>query len=122
MRLEDGVLPAVVAKLEDGDVAIGGGAGEEAASLVRGPADNVDRGLVEREIKDALPGAGLLAPDEDLAVVAGRGEDVAVFGVGPGDGPYCAVMSFVLRVGLARLERYTGDGRAEAYIPLECLD
>ena len=69
--VEDGVLPAVVAELEDRDVAVGGGAGQEAACFVGGPRHDVDRGLVQGEVEDALPGAGLLAPDEDFAVVAG---------------------------------------------------
>lgn len=40
------VLEGVVLELEDGDVAIGGGACKQAARLVRGPRDHVDRGLV----------------------------------------------------------------------------
>ena len=81
------MVDSVVLELEDGDVAVGGGAGEQAAGLVRGPGDDVDRGLVQGEVVDALPLGGLLGalflPDEDLAVVARGGEDVAVLGMGP---------------------------------------
>lgn len=70
----DVVDGAAVLELEDGDVAVGGGTGEEAAGFVGGPGDDVDRGLVQGEVVYALPlrrllGA-LLLPDEDFAVVA----------------------------------------------------
>lgn len=90
MGVEDLVGPAVIAELEDANVAVGRGAGKETAALVRGPGDHVDGGCVEGEIEDLGPGAAagggccvlvLLAPDEDLAIVGGGGEDGAEFGV-----------------------------------------
>lgn len=84
------MVEAVVLELEDTDVAVRRGTGEEAAGLVRGPSDDVDRGLVEGEVVDSLPlvvlGA-LFFPDEDLAIVPCRRQDVAVFGMRPGDAP-----------------------------------
>lgn len=78
----------VIEELEHGDVAVGGGAGEEAAGFVRGPGEGVDRGLVESDVVDALPLSGaVLAVDVHVAGVGGGGEDGAEFGVGPGDGP-----------------------------------
>lgn len=67
---ECGVVEVVVLKLDDGDAAVGGGAGQEAAGLVGRPGDDVDGGLVQGEFEDALPRALLLAPDEYLAIVA----------------------------------------------------
>lgn len=95
-----GVVDGVVLELEDADVAVGRGAGEEAAGLVRGPGHDVDRGLVQGVVVDALPlrallGA-LLLPDEDLAVEARRGEDVAVLGVRPGDAPNRSLVTVCL--------------------------
>lgn len=71
--------PGVVFEFEDGDVAVGGGAGEKAAGFVRCPGDEVYGGGVEGDFVDFLPRRGLFAPDYDFAVVRGRGEDVAVF-------------------------------------------
>lgn len=82
MRGELDVAPVALVELKDGDIAVRGGAGEEAAAFVRGPGDDVDGGVVVGEIGDFGPEAGLFAPDEDFAVVGGGGEDVAVFGVG----------------------------------------
>ena len=82
VRGELDVAPVALVELEDRDIAVGGGAGEEAAAFVRGPGDDVDGGVVVGEIGDFGPEAGLFAPDEDFAVVGGGGEDVAVFGVG----------------------------------------
>lgn len=42
---------------------------------------------MQGEVKEALPGASLLAPNKDFAVVARRGENAAVLGVCPGDRP-----------------------------------
>jgi hypothetical protein len=57
------------------------------------PGDEVDRGGVESDFVDLLPGGRLLAPDDDFAVI-GRGcEDVAVFRMRPGDAPYGAFVS-----------------------------
>ena len=44
--VEDGAAPVVVAEFEDADVAVGGGAREEAAERRRGPGDHVYRGGV----------------------------------------------------------------------------
>lgn len=84
---EHDVVDGVVLELEDGDGAVRGGAGQEAARLVGGPGNDVDRGLVLGEVVDALPlrallGA-LLLPDEDFAVVTSRRQDVAVLGMRP---------------------------------------
>lgn len=98
--VEDLVCPAVVAELEDANVAVGRGAGQEAAALVRRPGDHVDGGCVEGEIEDLGPGAAagggrcvlvLLAPDEDLAIVGGGGEDGAEFGVCLGEESVMAI-------------------------------
>jgi hypothetical protein len=91
--LEDLLCPRVVLELEHRDVAVGGGACEQAARLVGRPGDKVDRGGVEGDFVDLLPGGRLLAPNDDFAVV-GRGcEDVAVFWMRPGDAPNCAFVS-----------------------------
>ena len=118
-RLEDLVGPSVVLELEDGDVAVGGGAGEEAAGLVRGPCYEVDRGGVQGDVVDFLPCAVLLAPDEDLAVVGGGCEDVAVLGVGPGDAPDGAFVSVGTRQSDGRQGRCQRRG---SDVPLERLD
>lgn len=70
VREESLVVKRVVLELEHRDVAVRRGAGQEASRLVRGPRHDVDRGLVESKVKDLLPRASLLAPDEHLAVVA----------------------------------------------------
>jgi hypothetical protein len=67
--LEDLVVHAVVLELQHGHVAVGRGAGEQAAGLVGCPGERVDRGRVQREVVDARPLRVGLAPDEDLAVV-----------------------------------------------------
>lgn len=78
----------VVKELKDGDVAIGGCAGEKAAGLMRSPGKSVDGGRVKRDIVDALPLSwAVLAVDVDVAGVGGGGEDGAELWVGPGDGP-----------------------------------
>lgn len=82
VRGELDMAPIALVEFEDGDLAVAGGAGEEAAAFMRGPGDDVDGGVVQGEIGDFGPLAGLGAPDEDFAVVGGGGEDVAVFGVG----------------------------------------
>lgn len=88
--MEDLVSPAVIAKLEDTDMAVGGGAGQKTATLMWGPRHHVDRGCVEGEIEDLGPCAaadrrgrvlGLLAPDQDLAVVGRRREDCTILGM-----------------------------------------
>ena len=94
---EDAVLVAVVLELEDGDVAVGRGAREQAARLVRRPGDGVHRGLVQRKVEQLLPRALLLAPDQNLAVVARRCQDVAVFRVRPGYTPYCPLVTITPR-------------------------
>jgi hypothetical protein len=68
-HLEDLVCPRIVLELEDRDVAVRGGTCEEAAGLVGRPGDEVDRGGVQGDFVDLLPGGRLLAPDDDLAVV-----------------------------------------------------
>lgn len=82
MRVEQLVRPAIVAEFKYADVAVGGGTGEQAATLVRSPGDAVDGGSVQGEIKNFCPGASggggggarsLLAPYEDFAVVGGGG-------------------------------------------------
>jgi hypothetical protein len=60
------------------------------------PGDNVDRGRVQRDFVDLLPGRRLLAPDDDLAVVRRGGEDVAVLGMSPCDTPYGTFVSAAL--------------------------
>ena len=100
VRGEDLVAPAVVGEFEDGDVAVGGGAGEEAAAFVRGPGEQVHRGGVPGEGEDARPAVVGFAPDEDPAVEGGGGQDAAIFRVGPGYAPDGA---FVAREGLARV-------------------
>jgi hypothetical protein len=60
------------------------------------PGDNVDRGRVQSDFVDLLPGRRLLAPDDDLAVVRRGGEDVAVLGMRPSDTPYGAFVSAAL--------------------------
>lgn len=85
------MVDAIVFELEDADVAIRRCAGEEAACLVGRPGDNVDRGLVQREVVDSLPLAvlgTLFLPDKDLAIVTGRCQDITILGVCPGDAPY----------------------------------
>lgn len=69
MRGEDLVLPAALVELEYADAAVGGGACEQAAGFVGGPAHDVDGGGVEGEVGDFLPLAVLFAPDQDFAVV-----------------------------------------------------
>ena len=93
MRVEDLVVHGVVLELEDGDVAVGAGAGKQTAGFVGRPGDYVDGGGVQGEVEDAGPGVALLAPDEDFAVVGRGGEDVAVLWMRPGDGPDCAFVS-----------------------------
>jgi len=63
VRREDLVLPAVVLELEHADAAVGGGAGQEAAALVRGPGHDVHRGRVQGEVEDFGPLPVLFAPD-----------------------------------------------------------
>lgn len=85
------MVDAVVFELEDADIAIRRCAGEEAARLMGRPRDNVDRGLVQREVVDSLPLAvlgALFLPDKDLAIVTGRCQDVTVLGMRPGNAPY----------------------------------
>lgn len=69
VRRERHVRHVVVLELEHADVAVGRGARQQAARLVRGPGHRVHRRLVQREVEDPLPLRGLLAPDEHLAVV-----------------------------------------------------
>jgi hypothetical protein len=97
---DDVIDGGLVLELEDGDVAVGRGACEQTAGLMRRPGDDVDRGLVQREVVDALPLGrllvALLLPNEDLAVIACGGEDVAVLGMGPcyaPDGTFMAVQT-----------------------------
>jgi hypothetical protein len=54
-RLEFCVRPGVVFELKDGDVAVGGGTGEQAAGLVWCPGDEVYGGGVEGDLVDLLP-------------------------------------------------------------------
>lgn len=75
------MVPGTVAELEHADVAVGGGARQQAARFVGGPGHQVDRGRVVGELGDFLPLAGLFSPDQHFAVVAAGGEDVAVFGM-----------------------------------------
>lgn len=63
VRGEDLVLPAVVLELEHADAAVGRGAGEEAAALVRRPGYDVHGGGVQGEFEDFGPEPGLFAPD-----------------------------------------------------------
>jgi hypothetical protein len=91
--LEDLVCPVVVLELEYRDVAVGGGAGEEATGFVRCPGDKVDRRGVQGDVVDFLPGRGLFPPDKDLAVVRAGCEDVAVLWVCPCYAPYGALVS-----------------------------
>ena len=86
VRRKDLVAPGAVAELENRDVAVRGGARENAARVVRCPGNEVHGRRVQLRHVHPLPLAGLLAPDEDLAVVAGRREDVAVLGVRLVDG------------------------------------
>jgi len=74
---------AVVGEVENGDEAIGRGAGKVAAGFVWRPREQVHRGSVEGEGVVECPGGGggVEAPDEDFAVVGGGGEDGAEFGV-----------------------------------------
>lgn len=46
MRVEYLVIHAIVLKLEDGDIAVGTCAGEQAAGFVRRPGERVDAGGV----------------------------------------------------------------------------
>jgi hypothetical protein len=94
--LEDLVRPGVVLELENRNVAVGGGAGKQAAGLVWCPRDVVHRSSVQSNFVNLLPRRGLLAPDDNLAVVRRRGEDVAVLGVCPGNTPYGAFVSVEL--------------------------
>lgn len=83
VRREDLVAPRVILEFKDGYVAIAGGAGEQAARVMRGPRNQVYACGVEGEFVDFLPLVVLFPPYEDFAVVAGGGEDVAVFWVRP---------------------------------------
>jgi hypothetical protein len=113
--LEDLVRPGVVLELEHRHVAVGGGAGEQAAGLVGRPGDDVDRGRVQGDFVDLLPGGRLLAPDDDLAVVRRRGEDVAVLGMRPCHAPYGAFVS-------AALSTAPSAGVSGRDVPSQCLD
>lgn len=97
MGLEDLMVHAVVLELEHGHVAVGGGAGEQAAGLVGRPGECVNGGRVQREVVDARPLRVSLPPDEDLAVVGGAREDIAVLGVRPGDRPDCSFVTMGCR-------------------------
>lgn len=99
--------PIVVLELEDRDIAIGGGACQQAAGFMWGPGNEVYRCGVEGDVVDLLPRAVLLAPDEDLAVVGGRSEDVAVLGMCPGNTPDGALVPVAE---LARLGTAVGLG------------
>lgn len=55
VRREDLVAPRVILELKDGYVAIAGGAGEQAARVMRGPRDQVHACGVESEFVDFLP-------------------------------------------------------------------
>lgn len=90
---EDLVVHGIVGKFENGDIAVGRGAGEQTAGFVGGPGDDVDGGRVHGKVEDFGPGGALFAPDEYFAVVAGGGEDGAEFGVGPGDAPDCSFVA-----------------------------
>lgn len=88
--VEDLMGPAVVTELEDTDMAVGGCAGQETATLVRGPRDHVYGRRVQGEVEDLAPcaatdGVGrvlrLLTPNQDLAVVRRGSENRAVFRV-----------------------------------------
>lgn len=50
------MVHAVVFEFEDGDVAVGAGAGEEAPGFVGRPGYDVHGGGVQGEVKDAGPG------------------------------------------------------------------
>jgi hypothetical protein len=69
MGLEDLVVHAVVLELQHRHVAVGRGAGEQAARLVGRPGQRVYGSGVQSKIVDACPLGVGLAPDEDLAVV-----------------------------------------------------
>lgn len=73
MRREYDMQPVPLVEFKDGDLPIAGGAGEKTPAFMRGPADDVDGGLVEVEVGDFGPLGVLLAPDEDFAVVGGGG-------------------------------------------------
>lgn len=78
----------VVEEFEDGYIAIGGGAGKEAAGLVRSPGEGVDGGGVKSNVVDALPLSwAVLTVDVNVAGVGGGGEDGTELWMGPGDGP-----------------------------------
>ena len=49
------MAPRVILELKDGYVAIAGGAGEQAARVMRGPRDQVHACGVESEFVDFLP-------------------------------------------------------------------
>lgn len=55
VRREDLVAPCVILELKDGYVAVAGGAGEQAARIMRGPRDQVYACGVEGEFVDFLP-------------------------------------------------------------------
>jgi len=123
--VEDAVLPAVILELEHANVSVGRGASEKAAGLVRGPRYDVDAGLVEGEIEDALPCAVLLPPDENFSVVACARLDVAVFGVRPGyapDGAFVTVVQHRLTVSISPSTHFIILLLGDHNIPLECLD
>lgn len=78
----------VVKELEDGYIAIGGGASKEAAGLMRSPGESVDGGGVKSNVVDALPLTwAVLTVDVNVACVGGGGEDGTELGVRPGDRP-----------------------------------
>lgn len=69
MCVEDLGAPIAFSELKDGDLAVGGGTGEEAAEFVGGPGDEVDGGGVLGEGGYQGPLRVGLAPDEDAGVV-----------------------------------------------------
>ena len=90
------MIDGVVFEFENGNVAVGGSAGEKATSFMRGPGYDVDRGFVQGKVVDALPLVVLSAlffPDEDFAIKAGGGKDVAILWMRPGDAPYSTFMA-----------------------------
>ena len=69
VRRKDFRAPVSFAELEDGDLAVGRGTGQQAAQLMRRPGNEVDGCGVECEGGDAGPLRGGFAPDEDPGVV-----------------------------------------------------
>lgn len=90
------MCPGIVLELKYRDVAVRGSTSEEAASFVWRPGDDVDRGGVEGDFVDLLPGRRLLAPDDDLAVVRGGCEDISVLWMRPCYAPHWAFVSSIL--------------------------